>query len=42
MVGRMDRRSAGCQFTLKEALEYNRQDALSAAGTGYTEEKIAI
>ena len=28
--------------TLKEALEFNRQDALSAAGTGYTEEKIAI
>ena len=28
--------------TLKEALEFNRQDALSAVGTGYTEEKIAI
>jgi len=30
------------EVTLKEALELNRQDALSAAGTGYTEEKIAI
>ena len=28
--------------TLKEALEFNRQDALSAVGTGYTEEKIAL
>jgi len=30
------------EITLKEALEYNRQDALSAAGTGYKEAKIAI
>ncbi len=30
------------EVTLKEALEFNRQDALSAAGGGYTEEKIAI
>ena len=30
------------KVTLKEALEFNRQDALSAAGIGYTEEKIAI
>lgn len=28
--------------TLKEALEFNRQDALAAVGTGYVEEKIAI
>ena len=28
--------------TLKEALEFNRQDALSAVGTGYVEEKIAV
>jgi predicted RNase H-like HicB family nuclease len=28
--------------TLKEALEFNRQDALSAAGSDYKEEKIAI
>ncbi|HAK89480.1 MAG: hypothetical protein A2077_04560 [Nitrospirae bacterium GWC2_46_6] len=28
--------------TLKEALEFNRQDALSAVGTGYAEEKIAV
>jgi len=28
--------------TLKEALECNRQDARSAAGSGCTEEKIAI
>lgn len=30
------------QATLKEALEFNRQDALSAVGTGYVEEKIAV
>ena len=30
------------QVTLKEALEFNRQDALAAAGNGYIEEKIAI
>jgi predicted RNase H-like HicB family nuclease len=30
------------RLTLKEALEFNRQDALSAVGTGYTEEKIAV
>ena len=28
--------------TLKEALEFNRQDALSAVGAGYMEEKIAV
>jgi predicted RNase H-like HicB family nuclease len=28
--------------TLKEALEFNRQDALAAVGTGYVEEKIAV
>lgn len=30
------------QITLKEALEFNRQDALNAVGEGYIEEKIAI
>ncbi|MBI4389741.1 MAG: type II toxin-antitoxin system HicB family antitoxin [Nitrospinae bacterium] len=30
------------RVTLKEALELNRQDALSAAGTGFQEEKIAV
>lgn len=30
------------RLTLKEALEFNRQDALSAVGTGYIEEKIAV
>ena len=30
------------EVTLKEALEFNRQDALSAAGSGYKEEKIAV
>ena len=30
------------QITLKEALEFNRQDALAAVGAGYKEEKIAI
>ncbi len=28
--------------TLKEALEFNRQEALASAGEGYKEEKIAI
>jgi len=28
--------------TLKEALEFNRQDAIAAVGTEYVEEKIAI
>ncbi len=28
--------------TLKEALKFNRQDALSAVGAGYIEEKIAV
>jgi len=28
--------------TLKGALDLNRKDAISAAGTGYTEEKIAV
>ena len=30
------------RVTLKEALEFNRQDALVAAGTGFQEEKIAV
>ena len=30
------------EITLKEALEFNRRDALTAAGSGYKEEKIAI
>lgn len=30
------------EVTLREALEFNRQDALSAAGVGYREEKIAV
>ena len=30
------------QKTLREALEFNRQDALTAAGKGYTKEKIAV
>ena len=30
------------RLTLKEALEFNREDALSAVGTGYIEEKIAV
>jgi predicted RNase H-like HicB family nuclease len=28
--------------TLREALEFNRQDAISAAGADYSEEKIAV
>jgi predicted RNase H-like HicB family nuclease len=30
------------EITLKEALEFNRQDALTAAGSRYKEEKIAV
>ncbi len=30
------------RITLKEALEFNRQDALTVAGNGYLEEKIAV
>jgi len=30
------------EVTLKEALEFNRKDALAAAGVGFKEEKIAI
>ncbi|MCD4709020.1 MAG: type II toxin-antitoxin system HicB family antitoxin [Candidatus Sabulitectum sp.] len=29
-------------ITLREALEFNRQDAIDAAGVGYREEKIAL
>ena len=28
--------------TLKEALEFNRQDALQAAGSGFTEEALSV
>ena len=30
------------KITLKEALEFNRQDALTALGTDFREEQIAI
>ena len=30
------------RVTLKEALEFNRQDAISAVGTDFREEQIAI
>jgi len=30
------------RLTLKEAVEFNRQDAITAVGSGYTEEKIAV
>ncbi|NTU42860.1 MAG: type II toxin-antitoxin system HicB family antitoxin [Nitrospirales bacterium] len=30
------------RITLQEALEFNRQDAISLAGAGYREEKIAV
>jgi len=30
------------RVTLKEALEFNRQEAIAAVGSGYVEEKIAI
>ncbi len=29
-------------ITLREALDFNRQDALAAAGTGFSEEKITL
>jgi predicted RNase H-like HicB family nuclease len=30
------------RHTLKEALEFNRQDAIAAVGAGYIEEKIEV
>ena len=30
------------QVTLREALEFNRQEAKAAAGPGYEEERIAV
>jgi predicted RNase H-like HicB family nuclease len=30
------------RLTLKEALEFNRKDAIAAVGSGYNEEKIAV
>ena len=33
---------ATLEATLREALEFNRQDARAAAGAGYTEEKITL
>jgi hypothetical protein len=30
------------RLTLKEALEFNRQEALAAAGADFQEEKIAV
>lgn len=30
------------QIALKEALEFNKQDAISAAGGGFQEEKITL
>lgn len=30
------------RITLQEALEFNRQDAIAAAGPNYTEEPIAV
>jgi predicted RNase H-like HicB family nuclease len=33
---------ASLRVTLQEALEMNRQDALTAAGGGFQEEKIAV
>lgn len=30
------------KITLKEALEFNRQDAIAAAGDGYQEEQIPV
>lgn len=30
------------RITLREALQFNREDALAAAGAGYFEQKIAV
>lgn len=30
------------RVALREAIEFNKQDALAAAGSGYNEEKIAV
>ncbi len=30
------------RITLKEAIEFNRQEAIASAGAEYTEEKIAV
>ena len=30
------------RLTLKGALEFNRQDAIAAVGSGYTEEEIVV
>lgn len=30
------------RITLKEAIEFNRQDAIAAVGSGYMEETIAV
>ena len=30
------------RVTLQEAIEFNRQDAIASAGSGYEEEKIAV
>lgn len=30
------------RVTLREALEFNRQDAIAAVGSGYKEDKIAV
>jgi hypothetical protein len=30
------------RVTLEEEIEFNRQDAIASAGTGYSEEKIAV
>ncbi|HFQ13677.1 MAG TPA: type II toxin-antitoxin system HicB family antitoxin [Gammaproteobacteria bacterium] len=38
----LDELKTTLKITLKEALEFNRDDALTAAGTGYKEEKIAV
>ena len=30
------------RVTLREALEFNRREAIAAAGTGYEEERVAV
>jgi hypothetical protein len=40
--GSHDKLLESLRITLREALEYNRQDAISGVGAGYIEEKITV
>ncbi|MFA4918187.1 MAG: hypothetical protein WC581_02930 [Thermodesulfovibrionales bacterium] len=40
--GTYDELLESLRLTLKEALDFNRRDAIAAVGSGYKEEKIAV